>query len=253
MSYGILSLQSYVHGAGFYSTPESKPKFRLSDLSSTSVQQQQQWHSSLSEDRSKTEAKQHPVPVITGFSSMPNEPTQNQSSEVEFVGAEEDSDAHLSSMTWVSAQSIPESYLVSSVMYPAPSTTRPSIPKQRAMSSMLSKNPSAVSSAGFRGSMYVNPFQSLNRGPGSGAALLAMAGKKSQTFSKSGVTKKLTYGFQLSSHSMPLIKSAEKASIKTNRLGHLLKRKHRTDTTNFRSTSSGEADNNTIISVHGVY
>ena len=197
------------------------------------------------------EAKQYPVPVITGFSSMPNEPTQNQSSEIEFVGAEEDSDAHLSSMTWVSTQSVPESYLVSSVMYQAPSTTRPSIPKQRTMSSTLSKNPSAVCSAGFRGSMYVNPFRSLNRGLGSGATLLAMAGKKSQTFSRNGATKKLTYGFQLSSHSMPLIKSGEKASTKTNRLGHLLRRKHRTDTTNFRSTSSGEADN--MVSVHGVY
>ena len=153
-------------------------------------------------------------------------------------------------MTWVS-QSVPESYLISTVMYPSPSNTHPSIPKQRAVSSTVSKNPSAVSSTGFRGSMNANPlrsFNSLNRG----TTLLAMAGKKSQTFSRNGAcTKKLTYGFQLSSHSMPLIKSAEKASTKTNRLGHLLKRKHRTDTANIRNTPCGEAGN--TISVHGVY
>ncbi len=244
-----LTLQSCVHGAGFYSTPESKPKFRLSDLNSTVHVQQRQQLSSSSEDKSRTETKQYPVPVITGFSSLQNEPTQNQSSEIEFLGAEEDSDAQLSSMTWVS-QSVPESYLISSVIYPSPSNIHSSIPKQRAVSSTLSKNSSAVSSAGFKGSMNINPlrsFNSLNRG----TTLLAMAGKKSQTFSRNGATKKLTYGFQLSSHSMPLIQSAEKTSTKTNRLGHLLKRKHRTDTANIRSTAGGEADN--MISTHGAY
>ena len=196
--------------------PESKPKFRLSDLNST-IQQ----HSS-SEDRSKTEAKQYPVPIVTGFSSLQIEPPQNQDSEIEFVGAEEDSDAQLS-MTWIS-RPVPESYLTSSVLYTAPSNTHPSIPKQRTMSA-LSKN-SSVSNVGFRGAMNVNNLRSLNRGPGSGATLLAMAGKRTQTLSRNG-TKKLTYGFQLSSHSMPLIKTAEKTSGKTNRLGHLLRRKHR--------------------------
>ena len=245
-----LSLQSYVHGAGFYSTSESQPKFRLSDLQSTSAQQQQHQYSSLSENRSRTETKQYPVPIITGFSSMQNE---NQASEIEFVGAEEDSDAQLSSMTWVSAKSVPESYLISSVTYPASSNSHHSIPKKRMVSSStLSKNPSTTSSAGFRGSVNVNPFRSLNRGGlGSGATLLTMAGKKSQTFSRNGATKKLTYGLQLSSHSMPLIKSGEKAVTKTNRLGHLLKRKHRTDADNFRNTPHGEAD--ITISAQGVY
>ena len=170
------------------------------------------------------------------------------------MGAEEESDAlELSSMTWVSAQSLPESYLISSVAYPTPSTTpRHLIPKKRAVSassSLLSKNLSAISqSAGFRGSMNVNPFCSLTRGQGSpGATLLAMAGKKSQTFSRHGTSKSLAYGLQLSLHSMP-----EKAVTKTNnRLGHLLRRKHRTDRSSFRNPHSGEAD--MAISAHGVY
>ena len=248
-----VSLQSYAHGAGFNSTPESKPKFRLSDLTMASTS---------SDKKSRAEAvKRYPAPIISGFSSMLNdhEPTRNKSStEVEFVGAEEESDAlELSSMTWVSAQSLPESYLISSVAYPTPSNIpHHSIPRKRAISaSSLSKNPSTISSksAGFRGSMNVNPFRSLTRGLGPGATLLAMAGKKSQTFARNGATtKNLVYGLQLSSYSMPVAKSGEKTVTKTNnRLGHLLRRKHRTDRSSFRNPHGGEAD--TAISAHGVY
>ena len=236
-----LSLQSYAHGAGYNSTPESKPKFRLSDLTSTS-----------SDKKSRAESvKRYPVPIVSGFSSMlsDHEPTRNKSStEVEFVGAEEGSDAlELSSMTWVSAQSLPESYLISSVAYPTPSNIpHHSIPRKRAVSasSSLSKNPSTISqSAGFRGSMNVNPFRSLTRGQG----------KKSQTFSRNGATtKNLIYGLQLSSYSMPVAKSGEKTMTKTNnRPGHLLRQKHRTDRSSFRNPHGGEAD--IAISSHGVY
>jgi hypothetical protein len=216
-------------------------------------QQQQHLSSYASDERGKAEAtKRYPVPIVTGFSSMQNnESTQNQSLEIECVGAEEDGDAlELSSMTWVSAKSLPESYLISSVAYPTPSNTHHSIPKKRAVSSSssLSKNPSAISqSAGFRGSVNVNPFRSLTRGQGSGATLLAMAGKKSSRYY--GSTKKLTYGLQLSSHSMPVVTSGEKAVAKTNRLGHLLRRKHRTDRNSFKNNApGGEAD-----IAHGVY
>ena len=140
-------------------------------------------------------------------------------------------------------QSLPESYLISAVAYPTPSSNIPhhSIPKKKAVSassSLLSKNPSTISqSAGFRGSMNVNPFRLLIRGQGSpGATLLAMAGKKSQTFSRNGATTKNL--LQLSSHSIP-----EKAVTKTNnRLGHLLRRKHRTDRSSFRNPHSGELE-----------
>ena len=173
------------------------------------------------------------------------------------MGAEEESDAlELSSMTWVSAQSLPESYLISSVAYPTPSNIpHHSIPRKRAVSasSSLSKNNTISQSAGFRGSMNVNPFRSLTRGQGPGATLLAMAGKKSQTFSRNGATtKNLVYGVQLSSYSMPVAKSGEKTVTKTNnRLGHLLRRKHRTDRSSFRNPHGDEAD--TAISAHRVY
>ena len=180
---------------------------------------------------------------------MQSEPTQNKNStEIEFVGAEEESDAlELSSMTWVSAQSLPESYLISSVAYPTPSNIpHHSIPRKRAVSasSSLSKNPSTISqNTGFRGAMNVNPFRSLTRGQGPGATLLAMAGKKSQTFSRNGATtKNPVYGLQLSSYSV---------TKTNNRLGHLLRQKYRTDRNSFRNPHGGEAD--TAISAHRVY
>lgn len=166
-----------------------------------------------------SEPKPCPVSIVGSFSSLQAEKGRFQSSEDDFVtGGEEDNDAQLS-MTWVT-QPVPESFLVSSVTYTTP--TSKGIAKRRATSI-----PSKTSSLGFKGgSKNINTLRTTNKG-GKGSFMLAVAGQR--PLSSGAGKKKLTYNtLQLSTQSVPLIKS-EKAFAKTNKLGHLLKRKQRSD------------------------
>lgn len=183
--------------------------------------------------------KQYPVSVVGGFSSQQAEEPQTQSAEVSSIGAEEDSDDQLS-MTWVAQPGV-ESFLVSSVTYTDPSPHTCSFTPRQRTASMPNKN-SSTAGVGCKGAMSINSLQFTNRAQGS--TVLAMAGQR--TSSRTNADKVNHHSFQLSSHSMPLIKS-ERPSMKTNRLGHLLRRKHRITAQNTMSCTS-----DTHVSTRGV-
>ena len=168
------------------------------------------------------EPKPCPVSIVASFSSREVERKSGYPSpEDEFGLGEEDSDTRLS-MTWITQdQPPPKSFLVSSVTYMTP--TSQGIAKKRAVSI-----PNRTSNLGFKGgAKNTNSLRTRNK-IGQGSLLLGMAGQRPLSSSGAG-KKKLSYNtLQLSTQSMPLIKS-EQPSAKTNKLGHLLRRKQRTN------------------------
>ena len=223
-------------------------KFRLSNLNNTIPQHHNQqcshWDGSNQftvqhmEYSDRTEPRHNPVSIVGGFSSQQQaeQSSIRQSQEHDYAGAEEDNDAQLS-MTWI-AQPVPESFLVSSVTYTAPSSK-----SRQKMVSKTHKN----SNTGFKGAVNVNSLRSTSRGPG--AALLNMSGQRPLS-SRTAGGDRLSYSFQLSTQSMPLIKSDNsKLPTKTNKLGHLLKRRNKKSSIWRPHTD----DTTAFMSTHGVY
>ena len=175
---------------------------------------------------SRDELKPCP-PAVGSFSTQ----TLNHSpTEVDFAGAEEDSDNQLS-MTWIS-QPASESFLIGTVTYT--NASQAGVSKHR------------DSSLSFKGAAYVNSVRSTNRGPSS--TLLAMASQRHLS-SQNGV-EHLSHSLSLSAQNniiMPLTKP-EKAQTRTNKLGHLLTRRQKSN--EWRTHASNTIG---LVNTNGIY
>lgn len=178
---------------------------------------------------SRDELRPYP-PVVGNFSTQTLHQSLNHSPvEADFAGVEEDSDNQLS-MTWIS-QPAPESFLIGTVTY---TNASQGVSKHR------------DSSLSFKGTAYVNSVRSTNRVPSS--TLLAKASQRPSS-GQNGVERQ-SHSLSLSTQNnliMPLTKS-EKAQTRSNKLGHLLTRKQKSN--EWRRHTS---DTISLVSAHGLY
>lgn len=179
---------------------------------------------------SRDEPRPYPLSVVGSFSTQKLDQSPNHSpAEDNFAGAEEDSDNQLS-MTWIS-QPAPESFLIGTVTY---SNVSQRVLKHR------------NSSMSFKGAANVNSARSTNRGASS--TLLTIASERPSS-GHNGV-ERLNHSFPLSTQNniiMPLTKP-EKAQTRTDKLGHLLTRRQKTN--EWRTHTN---DTISLVSAHGIY